>query len=164
MFLFIQTIQHYLHMHGSSWGTLHSIPALLNHHTMAGMPWCSTCGKEVDITCSMKVSGCAKWWYFCEQCSKDFCLLGGEGVNYGPVCRGWGWDRPDPMAKCSVYYVNDVECTDINMDDLWVAQTSVVCLHAAYFEMPGSGQSEFIASACMRHLHPRRHHMWLEVL
>ena len=141
------------HMNGSSWGTLHFAWTIPFQHVMSGIPWCSTCGKEVALPCSMKVPGCARWWYFCDQCSKDFCLVGGEGVKFGPVCRGWGWDRSDPIAK-----VNDVACTDINMDDLWAAQTPSVCLHAAYFEMPSSGQFQVKHLSSMS-LSTKKNHM-----
>ena len=85
------------------------------------MPWCSCCGKEAGPW-SLKIQGGRL--YFCEGCAKGFCLIGGEGVRYGPVGTAWGLERSDPLvgwtrntsADCTDG--NDVDCTDINMDDL----------------------------------------------
>ena len=68
----------------------------------------------------MQVAGW-KWSYFCEGCAKGFCLLDGEGVKYGPVGRAWGVDRVDPIVSWFRYTDcsgNDVDCTDVSMDDL----------------------------------------------
>ena len=61
-----------------------------------------------------------KHLYFCEGCAKGFCLLGGQGVRYGPVGRAWGFERYDPIVnwfRNTDSEVGHVDCTGANMGD-----------------------------------------------
>jgi hypothetical protein len=58
-----------------------------------------------------------KWLWFCEPCSKALCLIGYEGVKYGPVGRQWGYDRFDPM----LVRFRSARCKDVTAEWLDVS-------------------------------------------
>jgi len=81
----------------------------------ARLPWCSFCGVSGAVI-GQRLDDTRKWYYFCDGCARHFCVIGGEGVRYGPVGVSWGRYRLDPIWSVSASGAVDCTADDVDME------------------------------------------------